>query len=98
MTNPRLYVILLALAMVTKGQSFSSGSNSTDGDLVLATPGTVFFDPQTFNPPLNPSRDNIFQFRSIYIAKDVTVRLSARLLNSPVFWLAQGTVRGWSGR
>src|SRR5207237_5828806 len=28
----------------------------------------------------------------IYIGKDVNVRLSAKLLNGPVFWLAQGPV------
>src|ERR1017187_3137551 len=88
--NPRLLLILLAAAFVAQAQSFSSGSTGTDGALLLTTPGTILFDPHTFAPPLNPSGDNVYHFTTIYIAKDVTVKLSAKLLNGPVFWLAQG--------
>ena len=60
----------------------------------LTLPGTVIFDPNTFTPPLNPARDNVFnQFVSIRIGKGVTVKLSSKTsLTDRVFWLSQGPV------
>jgi hypothetical protein len=84
-----LLLIVSALASL-KAQPFDSRSPGADGALVLTTPGTIVFDPHSFIPPLNPSGNNVFQFTSIYIGKEVVVKLSAKLLSSPVFWLSQG--------
>src|SRR5882762_10024 len=73
-------------------QTFNSGSNGSDGALNLTTPGTIIFDPKTFNPPLNPAGDNVYNFTTINIAAGVTVKLSSKVLSGPVYWLAQGAV------
>jgi hypothetical protein len=88
----RSSIMLFALAAALCGQWAGSGSTGADGELILTEPGTVIFDPRTFNPPLNPSGNNIYQFTSIYIGGGVTVKLSSSMLNGPVFWLAQGPV------
>jgi hypothetical protein len=85
-------LLLLSSLAAAYGQSFNSGSTGADGALVFTTPGTIFFDPQSFNPKLNPSDDNVYQFTSIYVGKGVTLRLSSTILHSPLFWLAQGPV------
>jgi hypothetical protein len=74
------------------GQTFSSGSTGADGALNYLTPGTYNFDPNSFNPPLNPAGDNVFNFTTINIAAGVTVKLSSKTLSGPVYWLAQGPV------
>src|SRR5713226_7991344 len=74
-------------------QFVGSGSKGTDGALELTTSGEVLFDPRAFKPALNPAGDNVYHFTSIYIATGVTVKLSAKPLHGPVFWLAQGPVR-----
>jgi hypothetical protein len=89
-TKPLLYLLLIGAAYA---QPFSSGSTGADGALTLTTPGTVTFDPRTFNPPLNPSGNNIYQFTAIYIASGVTVKLSSQILTGPMFWLSQGPVQ-----
>src|SRR5215510_14154314 len=73
-------------------QSVSSGSTGADGPLNLTTPGTIAFDPKTFNPPLDPDGDNVYHFTTINIGVGVTVKLSSKILNGPVHWLAQGPV------
>jgi hypothetical protein len=85
----RLLLIPFTLSLA-QAQPFDSGSTGADGPLVLTTPGVVTFDPRAFNPPLNLAGDNIFHFTSIYIGKDVVVKLSAKLLSGAVFWLSQG--------
>jgi hypothetical protein len=72
--------------------SFNSTSTGSDGALNLTTQGTILFDPTTFTPPLNPSGNNIYNFTTINIAAGVTVRLSARNLTGPIYWLATGAV------
>lgn len=84
--------VLVGGLQVAKAQSFSSGSNGSDGALNLTTPGTVLFDPKSFNPPLDPDGDNVFHFTTINIAAGVTVKLSGKILTRPVFWLATGAV------
>lgn len=74
---------------------FSSGSSGSDGELTFpqAKPGDiVLFDPSAFNPSQRQRIDQVYQFTTIRIPKDVTIKLSASLLNGPVFWLAQGPV------
>ncbi len=89
-------VLAGALANVALwGQTFSSGSTGSDGALSFPTaqPGqTIIFDPTTFNPPLNPAHDNIFNFTTITIPTGVTIKLSAQNLGGPVYWLASGAV------
>jgi hypothetical protein len=79
-------------APVPAQPSFSSTSTGSDGALNFTTPGTVMFDPTAFQPPLNPSGNNIYNFTTINIAAGVTVRLSGRNLTGPVYWLASGAV------
>src|SRR4051812_44244551 len=73
-------------------QTVSSGSNGSDGALNYTTPGTYYFDPKAFNPPLNPAGDNVFNFTTINIASGVVVKVSSKILTGPVYWLAQGAV------
>lgn len=79
---------------VLKAQTFSSGSNGSDGALDLTNrQGTLVFDPSTFNPPLDQDHDNVYHFTTIKIPSGLTVRLSAEVLGAkPVVWLASGDV------
>ena len=92
-TITKSFVGALMAICVARAQSFNSGSTGADGALALTTPGTVVFDPRTFNPPLNPAGDRVYQFTSIYIAAGVTLKLSSKALSGPVFWLSQGPVQ-----
>jgi len=90
-----LMVLLAGLvsAMSAFAQSFDSGSNGSDGALVLDTPGTIVFYPGDFDPPLDVDHDGIYHFTTITVAAGVTVRLGAdRLGTQPVIWLATGDV------
>lgn len=96
---PNLAVLLIVTSGVVMSgmrlagaQSFSSGSNGSDGALNLTTPGTILFDPKSFNPPLDVDGDGIFNFTTINIAAGVTVKLSGSIFTRPVFWLATGAV------
>jgi hypothetical protein len=91
--NQTLLLALLAIATSAAAQPFNSGSTGADGPLELTKPGTVTFDPRSFNPPLNPAGDNIFHFTTIHVGIGVTVKLSAKALIRPVFWLAEGPVQ-----
>jgi hypothetical protein len=88
-----LISLVLLSAITARGQSPVTASTGADGALELTTPGIVIFNPRSFNPPLNPSEDNVFQFTTIHIGKDVTVKLTSKNLNGPVFWLASGSVQ-----
>lgn len=85
-------IAMMAVAAPVFGQTISSTSTGSDGALNLTTPGIVVFNPQSFNPVLNPSGNNIYNFTTINIAAGVTVQLSGQILNGPVYWLAQGAV------
>ncbi|HUB78870.1 MAG TPA: hypothetical protein VMB03_08750 [Bryobacteraceae bacterium] len=92
---PGKKILLLLMAGCTAASAqtnFSSTSTGADGALNLTTPGTVVFNPASFNPPLNPSGNNIFNFTTINIAAGVTVVLSGQNLTGPMYWLAQGAV------
>jgi hypothetical protein len=88
-----LIPLILLSAITARAQSPATVSTGADGALELTTPGTVVFDPRSFNPPLNPSADNVFQFTTVHIGTGVTVKLSSKNLSGPVFWLAQGPVQ-----
>ncbi|MEQ8819498.1 MAG: hypothetical protein RLY93_04590 [Sumerlaeia bacterium] len=91
---------LLALLAATPGlsaaQSFDSGSDGSDGALVLSGGSSgvpIIFDPATFDPPLDPDGDNIYHFTTITVEADSYIRLRSQELGSlPVVWLAQGDV------
>src|SRR5207302_6635415 len=85
----------IVISTFSVAQGFNTGSNGSDGALDYSNKpaGTYIFDPSKFNPPLNPSGDNIFNFTTINIPNGITVRLSGRILRGPVFWLATGDVR-----
>jgi hypothetical protein len=85
-------ILCFASAGWSQSQTFNSGSNGSDGALNLTTPGTIIFDPKSFNPPLDPAGDNVYNFTTINIATGVTVKMSSNNLNSPIYWLAQGAV------
>jgi hypothetical protein len=87
-----LFVVFLAPSTVA-AQTFSSGSTGSDGALTYTTPGTYTFDPKAFTPPLDPAGDGIFNFTTITIGAGVTVKLTEAVLNTPVVWLASGTVK-----
>lgn len=94
-----LLFVLLAFLMSAQGQqsqTFTSGSTGADGALdysvLLPNGGVAVFDPAKFNPPLNPAGDNVFNFTTINIPANVTVRLSGRVLKGPVWWLSSGDV------
>ena len=95
--NLGLLLILITAAMIgdnrfASAQSFGSGSNGSDGALNLTTPGTIIFDPKSFNPPLDSDGDNVFHFTTINIAAGVTVKLSGKIFTRPIIWLATGAV------
>src|SRR5262249_26472959 len=73
-------------------QALNSGSNGSDGALVLTTPGVVVFDPVARG--LDADRDNVFHFTTITIGPGVIVRMPFNTLQGlPVIWLATGAVQ-----
>jgi hypothetical protein len=93
---PASLITALYHNQMTQAQGFSSGSTGTDGalDFSSSPPGAIIeFDPAAFNPQLDPERDNIYHFTTITIPANVTVRLTAKHLTGPVFWLATGAVQ-----
>lgn len=91
-----LVALMFSAAQAQQSQIFTSGSTGADGALdysvLLPNGGVAVFDPTKFNPPLDPSGDNVFNFTTINIPANVTVRLSGRVLKGPVWWLATGDV------
>lgn len=85
-------ILCFASAGWSQSQTFTSGSNGSDGALNLTTPGTIIFNPKSFNPPLDPAGDNVYNFTTINIASGVTVKLSSKVLSGPIYWLASGAV------
>ncbi len=76
---------------------FNSGSNGSDGALILETPGEILFDPMDvalFGRQLDVDGDGVYHFTEIRIGAGVTVRLSSVPLGTkPVVWLASGAVQ-----
>jgi hypothetical protein len=90
-----LLIVLLSSMQLVYAQTFDSGSTRTDGALTVTTPGTYDFYPgntQLFSTPVDPEGDNIYNFTTITIGLNVTLRMSAKFLNGPVFLLASGAV------
>jgi len=87
-------LLCIVMGTLAEGQGFNTGSNGADGALDYSKfpPGNYVFDPSKFNPPLDPSGDNIFNFTTINIPAGYTVKLSGRILHGPVIWLTTGDV------
>lgn len=83
----------MAMASFASAQSFNSGSNGEDGafDLTGRASGTVVdFKPEDFG--IDRDGDHVFHFTTITIPAGVTVRMSAKWTNGPIYWLATGAV------
>lgn len=88
----RVIVLVLLAVIGLRAQALNSGSNGSDGALVLTTPGDVVFDPAALG--LDADRDNVFHLTTITIGPGVTVRMPFnRLQGLPVVWLATGAVQ-----
>lgn len=85
MIGVRLILATWALATVTRAQPFNSGSDGSDGALVLTEPGVVDFQK-------SPNQGAYFQFTSVHIGAGVHLRFSSRHQAGPVVWLSQGPV------
>lgn len=94
-----LAALILALTRLAAAQSFDSGSTGVDGAFV-ATPtqgSTVEFDPRRLHvdgdpgkPLIDPEHDNVFHFTTFTVPSGVTLKLSARWTNGPVYILTKG--------
>ncbi|HLA39781.1 MAG TPA: hypothetical protein VJ417_07285, partial [Candidatus Glassbacteria bacterium] len=94
-------LLVLLAGLPSSAQTFSSGSNGSDGalNLTTATPGVVggvlIFnpaDPVTFPTPLDPDGDHIYHFTTINIGAGLTVKLTSKYFGGAVYWLASGAV------
>ena len=87
-----LFMINVAASAPIEAQTFSSGSDGSDG--IYAPSGSagtvVIFDPSQFRG--SQVAANIFNFTTVTIPVGVTVRLSSNVINGPVYWLAQSDV------
>jgi hypothetical protein len=96
---------MIVCALPVAAQTFSSGSDGSDGDFVLPAPpsgqsSTVTFDPNDktlFPNGVDKGQNNVFNFGKITIPANVHVILRADKLGGPVYFLAQGavTIQGW---
>lgn len=90
-TVQRCFLTACVAATSLFSQSFTSGSDGSDGALdYTGKSGTINFDPSTI--PNHPAENNVFNFTTITIPSGLTVRFSQSILNGPVIWLAQGPV------
>jgi hypothetical protein len=90
-----LLLLVLQSSRVLSQVYTSSGSTGKDGALSFpnAHPGdTIMFDPASYNPPLDPAGDGVFNFTTVNIPTGVTVKLSGQILHGPVYWRATGDV------
>jgi hypothetical protein len=92
-------LIVLAIAVMTtttRTQSFSSGSDGSDGALAIAAnqPTVVFdpFDTARWGRVLDADGDGVYNFTTIAIGTGTTVVLRGDKVNRPVYWLASGSV------
>lgn len=81
------FILTSSLAMA----AFTSGSDESDGALLLDDPGnTILFDPVSLGIDLDG--DGIFHFTTVEITANTTVRCTAVQVDSPMVWLATGDV------
>src|SRR5438128_10071653 len=89
----RLLWVGLALVLVSTRagtQSFSSGSDGSDGALTVpANAGTIVFEPMDtarWGKVLDPDGDGVYNFTTITISSGSTLKLQGDKVNRPVFW------------
>ena len=56
MSKVSIPILAFALTAPLLSQTFDSGSNGSDGALILTTPGEIFFNPKDFNFSARPGR------------------------------------------
>src|ERR1700682_2889905 len=80
-------LLLIVAAVHADAQTFSSGSDGSDGPFLASGPaGTVIiFDPGQFN--VTQVKATIFNFTTITIQPGVTVKLSVNKISGSVLWL-----------
>jgi hypothetical protein len=87
---------MVAVSSTSFGQTFTSGSDGSDGALNLPTgSGIVIFDPfdeNRWGKVLDPDGDGVYNFTTITIAAGTTLKLRGDKVNRPVYWLASGDV------
>ncbi len=101
-TRQRLLVMTTTLAaLATAGtavaQPFDSGSSGEDGAFAPSEstdfdPSVIHVDDDLDGPLIDEDGDNVFHFTNITIPSGVTVKLSSKWTNGPVYWLATGAV------
>jgi hypothetical protein len=91
-----IVLVLISPSVKPLAQSFSSGSDGSDGALIVAAnQGTVIFDPADaarWGRTLDTDGDGVYNFTTITIGAGSTIKLQGDKINRPVFWLAIGDV------
>ncbi len=91
--------IVIAALCIRQGplaQTFTSGSDGSDGALAIATnSGTILFDPldtARWGKVLDADGDGVYNFTTISIGSGSTLILRGDKVNRPLYWLASGAV------
>src|SRR5438874_280543 len=91
-----LTFVLVMTRVVFHAQSFNSGSDGSDGALtIVPNSGNVIFDPMDtsrWGKVLDPDGDGVYNFTTITIGSNSTLRLQGDRVNKPIYWLASGDV------
>src|SRR5712691_5372912 len=91
-----LLALVVALSVTTGGQSFTSGSDESDGALTLAPNlGNIVFDPfdtARWGKVLDADGDGVYNFTTITISSGTALKLRGDRVNRPLYWLASGNV------
>jgi len=84
------------LFVLPHAQSFSSGSDGSDGALTVApNQGNITFDPfdaARWGRILDPDGDGVFNFTTITVGSNTTLIMRGDKSPKPVHWLASGNV------
>lgn len=97
----RAVAVIVAMVVVTTtqqglAQSFSSGSDGSDGPLTVPPNlGTVLFDPTDavqWGRVLDPDGDGVYNFTTITIGSGSYLWIRGDKVIRPVYWLASGAV------
>lgn len=78
---------LLFSSQMAVAQTFSSGSDGTDGALSITEAGDHYLDAS-----LDSDGDHVFHFTTITIGTGVTLHITAAQINGPVYFLTTGDV------
>ena len=77
-------------------QSFSSGSDGSDGPLAVAgSQGTIVFDPNDvtrWGKVLDPDGDGVYNFTTVSIGSGSTLKFWGDKVSRPLYWLTPGDV------